>query len=81
MIYTQDMMDELNLLVRYDLETTQAGLKVHTSSATPTTIAAAQRLYAKGLTTQEDGGYLTVMGHEAAEIAHTLFNLLNPAKL
>jgi uncharacterized protein (TIGR02647 family) len=79
MTYTQDIIDELNLLALYNLDTTQAGLKIHTSTATPSTVAAAQRLYAKGLTTQADGGYLTNMGHEAAELGRTLFNLLNPA--
>lgn len=79
MNYTQETIDELNLLALYNLDTTLAGLKVHTSSASPSTVAAAQRLHAKGLTTQDDGGYLTTIGHEAAEMAQTLFNLLNPA--
>lgn len=78
MIYTQDLLDELNLLALYNLDTTQAGLKIHASTASPATVAAASRLHSKGLTTREDGGYLTVMGHEAAEMAQTLFGLLNP---
>lgn len=78
MNYTQDTIDELNLLARYNLDTTLAGLKVHSSSASPATVAAAQRLHSKCLTTQADGGYLTTIGHEAAEMAQTLFNLLNP---
>jgi uncharacterized protein (TIGR02647 family) len=78
MLYTQDIVDELNILVRYNLSTTQEGIKIHKTAA-PETIAASKRLFDKGLVTQEDGGYLTNMGHEAAEQAQTVLNLLNPA--
>ncbi|MCX7097183.1 MAG: TIGR02647 family protein [Methylococcales bacterium] len=78
MPYTQDIVDELNILVRYNLSTTQEGIKVHKTAA-PENIAATKRLYIKGLVTQEDGGYLTSLGHEAAEQAQTVLNLLNPA--
>jgi len=78
MPYTQDVVDEINILVRYNLNTTQEGIKVHKTAA-PEIIAATKRLYDKGLVTQEDGGYLTSLGHEAAEQAQTVLNLLNPA--
>jgi len=78
MLYTQDLVDEINILVRYDLSTTQEGIKVHKTAA-PEIIAATKRLYDKGLVTQEDGGYLTSLGHEAAEQAQMVLNLLNPA--
>ena len=78
MLYTQDIVDELNILVRYNLSTTLEGIKVHKTAA-PENIAATKRLYDKGLVTQEDGGYLTNLGHEAAEQAQTVLNLLNPA--
>jgi uncharacterized protein (TIGR02647 family) len=78
MPYTQDIVDELNVLVRYNLSTTQEGIKVHKTAA-PEVIAATKRLFDKGLLTQEDGGYLTSLGHEAAEQAQTILNLLNPA--
>ena len=78
MLYTQDIVDEINILVRYNLNTTQEGIKVHKTAA-PEIIAATKRLHVKGLVTQEDGGYLTSLGHEAAEEAQTLLNLLNPA--
>ena len=78
MLYTQDIVDELNILVRYNLSTTQEGIKVHKTAA-PDIIAATRRLHDKGLVTQEDGGYLTGLGHEAAEQAQTVLNLLNPA--
>ena len=78
MPYTQDLVDEINILVRYNLSTTQEGIKVHKTAA-PESIAATKRLYVKGLVTQEDGGYLTNLGHEAAEQAQAVLNLLNPA--
>jgi len=78
MPYTQEIVEELNILVRYNLSTTQEGIKVHKTAA-PEIIAATKRLYDKGLITQEDGGYLTSLGHEASEQAQTVLNLLNPA--
>jgi uncharacterized protein (TIGR02647 family) len=79
MPYTQDIVDELNMLVRYNLSTTQEGIKVHKKEASPTIVAATKRLYDKGLITQEDGGYLTHLGHEAAVQAQSLLSLLHPA--
>ena len=78
MPYTQDIVDEINILVRFNLDTTQEGIKVHKTAA-PEIIAATKRLYDKGLVTREYGGYLTSMGHEAAEQAKTVLSLLNPA--
>ena len=78
MPYTQDVVDEINILVRYNLSTTQEGIKFHKTAA-PELIAATKRLYDKGLVTQEDGGYLTNLGYEAAEQAQMVLNLLNPA--
>jgi len=39
-------------------------------------IAAAQRLFSKGLITQEDGGYLTSLGRTASEHAQDLLRIL-----
>jgi uncharacterized protein (TIGR02647 family) len=78
MQFTQENLDELNILVRYNLTTTQEGIKVHKTAATAT-IEATQRLFHKGLITLEDGGYLTALGHEAAENAHALLGLMNPS--
>ena len=78
MPYTQDIVDELNMLVRYNVSTTQEGIKVHKTEAAPAIVAATKRLYGKGLTTEEDGGYLTHLGHEAAEQAQALLDLLHP---
>jgi uncharacterized protein (TIGR02647 family) len=79
MQFTQDNLEELNILVRYKLTTTLEGIKVHTSTAAPATVEATRRLFNKGLITLEDGGYLTALGHEAAEHAHALLGLMNPA--
>ena len=78
MPFTQDIVDELNILVRYNLSTTLEGIKVHKTAA-PAIIAATQRLHEKGLISQKDGGYLTNLGREAAEQAQAVLDLLNPA--
>jgi uncharacterized protein (TIGR02647 family) len=78
MPYTQEIVDELNMLVRFNLSTTQEGIKVHKAEADPAIVAATKRLFDKGLTTQDDGGYLTHLGFEAAEQAQSLLQLLHP---
>ena len=79
MHYTQDQMAEIDLLVRYNLQTTQQGIKVH-SNASKELLDAVQRLYEKGLVTQVDGGYLTALGRNAAEHAQALMLILAPHK-
>lgn len=78
MPYTQDIVEELNILVRYNLTTMQEGIKVH-KTATPEIINATQRLHEKGLISQKDGGYLTSLGLEAAEQAQAILDILKPA--
>lgn len=78
MPYTKEIVEELNILVRYNLSTTQEGIKVH-KTASPETIAATRRLFKKGLVTQEDGGYLTNLGIETAKQAQTVLDILTPA--
>jgi uncharacterized protein (TIGR02647 family) len=77
MPYTQDIVEELNILVRYNLSTTQEGIKVH-KTATPETIAATHRLFEKGLISQDDGGYLTHLGLETAKQAQAVLDVLRP---
>jgi len=77
MPYTQDIVDELNVLVRYNLTTTLEGIKVHKTAA-PETIAATKRLFDKGLLSQEDGGYLTSLGLETATQAQAVLDILKP---
>ncbi|MDO6387247.1 MULTISPECIES: TIGR02647 family protein [Uliginosibacterium] len=72
---TPELLDELNTLLRFDLDTNQQGIKIHHDA--PAAIAAsAQRLHDKGLITQIDGGYLTPLGRHAAEHAQTLISIL-----
>lgn len=75
MQFTPELVAELNTLVRFDLDTSQQGLKVH-KNAEAEVIAAFQRLFAKGLVTQADGGYLTSLGREAAQHAQVMLGLL-----
>ncbi len=75
MPYTPDVVEELKLLSRFNLDTTQEGIKVH-STAEPEIIAATERLFDKGLVTQRDGGYLTVLGRTASEHAQDLLRIL-----
>ena len=75
MPYTSDLVNELNALIRFDLDTGQQGIKVH-KTADAEIISAVQRLHAKGLITQADGGYLTSLGREAAGHAQAMLGLL-----
>lgn len=75
MPYDAQIGEELNILSLYNLTTTLEGVKIH-SSAEPQVIAAAQRLFDKGLTTQPDGGYLTELGRSAAEHAQSLLFMI-----
>ena len=77
MQYSKDQMDEIDILIRYNLQTTQQGIKVH-SNAHNSQVHAVQRLFDKGLVTQSDGGYLTDLGRKAAEHAQALILILSP---
>ncbi len=72
---TQEMIEEINILMFYNLETNQEGIKVH-SSAKPVSIEATERLFDKGIVSQADGGYLTNLGITAAEHAQGLVQIL-----
>jgi len=76
MTYTPELLDELNVLIRFDLETNQQSLKVHTHTADPKVISATRRLYDKKLVTLPDGGYLTSLGRNATVHAHAVLTLL-----
>ena len=77
MRYTEDQLAEMDILIRYNLQSTQQGIKVH-SRANTDQIAAVQRLFDKGLVTAIDGGYLTDLGRKAAEHAQALILMLAP---
>lgn len=76
MPYTPDLLHELNTLIRFDLETSQQGIKVH-KNADPEVIEATRRLHAKGMLTLVDGGYLTGLGRDAAEHAQAALTILS----
>lgn len=75
MPYKKDIVDEINMLVLFDVSNNQEGLKVH-SSANEDSVEATNRLHDKGLITKTDGGYLTDLGIEAAEHAQSLQRIL-----
>jgi len=72
----QDLVDEIEVLLRYNLDSTQEGIKVH-HTAREGLITATQRLHNKGLVDSEDGGYLTDLGHEAAEHTQAALRILS----
>ena len=76
MNFTQENISEMNVLMLYDLSTSQEGIKIH-KQADPDKITAAHRLFDKGFITQVDGGYLTSLGREAAEHTQFLYTMLN----
>jgi uncharacterized protein (TIGR02647 family) len=75
MPFTPDLIDEVNILAKYNLETTLEGIKVH-KTAEESVIQATSRLYNKGLVTQQDGGYLTDLGREVAEHVQAALTIL-----
>ncbi|KMV30276.1 TIGR02647 family protein [Photobacterium swingsii] len=75
MPYNNELVAELNLLVKFPMHSDLEGIKVRTDAA-PELVDAAKRLYAKGLVTQEDGGYLTFSGHQAVEHAKSALRIL-----
>ena len=77
MHYTKEQIAELDILIQYSLDSTQQGIKIH-SSADEETIDAVERLFDKGLVTAIDGGYLTELGRKAAEHAQALILMLAP---
>jgi uncharacterized protein (TIGR02647 family) len=76
MAWSPENIAELDLLLLFDLKSSQAGIKIH-KTAKPEAIAAAHRLFERGFTTQADGGYLTSLGIQTAEHAQALYTLLN----
>ena len=75
MIFTPDLVAELEILARYDLSTIGEGIKVH-KTAEPNVIAATQRLFDKGLISLADGGYLTSLGLGVAEHVQGMITVL-----
>ena len=77
MINSNERMEEIKLLNQFNLDSRANGIKVHVHEASQEAVAAAERLFHKGLTDHIDGGYLTDLGIEAANHAQTLIRLLS----
>ncbi|NOQ93821.1 MAG: TIGR02647 family protein [Methylophaga sp.] len=71
----QALVDEIELLLRYNLDSTQEGIKIH-NTARDGLVNAIERLHEKGLVDSKDGGYLTDLGHEAAEHTQAALRIL-----
>jgi uncharacterized protein (TIGR02647 family) len=76
MSFTTENIDEMDVLMLFNAPSGLEGIKIH-KSADARMVAAAQHLFNSGFTTQIDGGYLTALGIDAAEHAHSLYSLLN----
>jgi uncharacterized protein (TIGR02647 family) len=73
MTISNEMFDELNLLLQFPIDSMMTGIKIHQDAASET-IEAARRLFDKGFTTASDGGYLTEAGIaliEHVQIVHS----------
>lgn len=75
MPFNQELTEELNLILKFPNKSLMQGLKVH-NDADPSVVAAAQRLFKKGIVNQPDGGYLTDLGHDLAEHAAVIQSAL-----
>ena len=73
-----ELVEELNLLMRYRMTSTPAGGIEIGRGAEPAAIAAAQRLFDKGLIERTDGGVLTDSGREAVDSLSRLLSQLRP---
>ena len=56
MSLTPEEIDEINLLAQFNLANTHEGLKIHQQQAATNVVAAAERLFSRGLLTMDDGG-------------------------
>lgn len=75
MSFTEEHYAELDVLMLYNLSTSQEGIKIH-KTADKKIIAAAKSLFDNGFITLVDGGYLTTLGREAAEHVQSLYTML-----
>lgn len=73
----QQQIDQIEVLLHFNLETTLQGLKIH-HDARHGLVSAAKQLHELGLITEHDGGYLTDLGHEAAEHLQLALQIMKP---
>lgn len=78
MSLSQDILDEINLLLQFPNDSLMTGIKIHHDAA-PAVVAAAQRLYDKGFTSMPDGGYLTDAGVELQHHINIVDSALRPS--
>ncbi len=76
MLFDNALIEEINLLIKFP-DSSMEGLKVR-HTADKWMVDTVKRLFDKGLTTQDDGGYLTDLGKEALETATLLLGLMSP---
>lgn len=79
MAFSKEQIEELDVLLHFNLDSSLKGIKVH-KSARPEMIEAIKRLHEKGMLTQVDGGYLTELGQKTTDHAQALLTLLMPAR-
>ncbi|MFT5658384.1 MAG: hypothetical protein ACI9KN_001663 [Gammaproteobacteria bacterium] len=73
----QEIVDELNLLLRFSRSSALDSLEIR-ADGDPAVVSAAQRLFHKRIITRSDGGNLTENGLQAVEYVEQLGNLLAP---
>lgn len=74
-VFDAELTEELNLILRFPRDSLMQGLKIH-HDASQAIVDAAARLYAKGVITQPDGGYLTDLGLDIADHARRIQDAL-----
>lgn len=72
-----ELIEELSLLRRISLNSTAEEINL-SASGDAILLAAAERLYVKGIISRKDGGQLTDSGREAVDHLNRLFNQLSP---
>ena len=72
---TDNILQEIRVLSQFNPGSCLEGIKVH-HDADPDLIAATERLFNKGLITQQDGGYLTDAGIELLRHLDSLTTVL-----
>lgn len=73
----QQHVDQIEVLLHFNVDNTLQGIKIH-HDARPGLVEAAQQLFEIGLITEADGGYLTDLGHEAAEHLTQALHIMKP---
>ena len=76
MPFSTELIEELKVLALFNLDSVNSGIKAH-KVAQPEVLAAISRLYAKGLISQPDGGYLTDLGRHCAEHVQNALRILS----